>query len=368
MMNVVKWQEFLNIISYKKIICFGAGKRFLKLKELPDGNKVIDNIDIVVDNDISKQGKKVDILGRAFIVNSWSCLFHKNLDKYVILITIANGYYTIVEQLKQLDLYDKVDIYCLTHMLAFISEQEAMKKEIPENIKFSDKMLIPKTIHYCWFGKNPIPEKYKKWMESWKQYCPDYEIIEWNEQNYDITKNKYMYNAYKAKKWGFVPDYARLDIIYNHGGIYLDTDVELIANIDELLYQKGFAGFESSKYVNLGLGFGAQRGNRLIKKLMDDYNDREFIIGKEMIASPVIQTEVLRKNGLKLNGEFQVLEDIVIYPEKMLSGKNLASRRIKLKDYTKSIHHFDGSWLDSEKRKYAKELEKDINMDLAFFS
>ena len=102
--------------------------------------------------------------------------------------------------------------------------------------------MIPKKIHYCWFGGNPLPELAIRCIESWKKYCPDYEIIRWDESNYDVTKNKYMYQAYENKRWGFVPDYARLDIIYNYGGIYLDTDVELLNSLDDLLDQKCFLG------------------------------------------------------------------------------------------------------------------------------
>ena len=133
-----------------------------------------------------------------------------------------------------------------------------------------------KKIHYCWFGGTEIPDKYKSWMESWERFCPDYEIIQWNEDNYDVSKNKYMFQAYSEKKWAFVPDYARLDIIYNHGGIYLDTDVEIIKNFDDLLYTKGFAGFESNDYVAFGLGFGAMKNLPIIKELRDMYDDIEF--------------------------------------------------------------------------------------------
>ena len=128
--------------------------------------------------------------------------------------------------------------------------------------------MIPKIIHYCWFGNGPIPEKDKKCINSWKKYCSDYKIIQWNEKNYDITKNKYMNQAYQQKKWGFVPDYARLDIIYTYGGIYLDTDVEIIKSFDSLLSNRGFAGFERPDYVNLGLGFGAEAENIIIKKML----------------------------------------------------------------------------------------------------
>ena len=118
--------------------------------------------------------------------------------------------------------------------------------------------MIPKKIHYCWIGGNPLPELAIKCIESWKKYCPDYEIIEWNEKNYDFRKNQFMREAYDEKKWGFVPDYARLDIIYEHGGIYLDTDVEIIKPLDSLLKEQGFAGMEQPGIVALGLGFGAE--------------------------------------------------------------------------------------------------------------
>ena len=106
--------------------------------------------------------------------------------------------------------------------------------------------MIPKIIHYCWFGGNPLPEQYKKYMESWKEYCPDYEIVEWNENNFDVTKNQYCYEAYRASKWAFVSDYARLKIIYENGGIYLDTDVELIKDVTPLVADGvGFIGFQN---------------------------------------------------------------------------------------------------------------------------
>ena len=120
--------------------------------------------------------------------------------------------------------------------------------------------MIPKIIHYCWFGGTEIPEADQKCMASWRKYCPDYTIMRWDESNYDYTKNQYMREAYEAKKWGFVPDFARLDIVYTYGGIYLDTDVEIIRNIDDLLVNSAYMGFESGgAAVNPGLGFGAEK-------------------------------------------------------------------------------------------------------------
>ena len=173
-----------------------------------------------------------------------------------------------------------------------------------------------------------------------------------------------MMQAYENKKWGFVPDFARLDIIYHYGGIYLDTDVELIQNLDDLLYQKGFAGFEGDNYVALGLGFGAVKELPIIKEMLEYYNNIDFVNEDgtlNLIASPVWQTELLLKKGLKLNGEYQIVKDLTIFPEKMLTGKNLGTRRIRLMPYTRSIHHYEGSWLDIRGKKNNLQLELDIN-------
>ena len=129
-------------------------------------------------------------------------------------------------------------------------------------------MSIPKKIHYCWFGRNPLPESAKKCIESWKKYCPAYEIIEWNEDNFDLTENRYAREAYEQKKWAFVSDYARLKIVYEQGGIYMDVDVELIKPLDELTELDGYMGFEKEidgqMWIATGLGFGARAGHPIV--------------------------------------------------------------------------------------------------------
>lgn len=364
MLNVISWDKFVNVaINGKGVICFGAGKELRKLCEKKEPQTFFDNIVDIIDNDKKKQGTIINLKNKSYRIKSVNELCKDNLEGKCILITMVYEYFDVIEQLKIMGLYENTDIYLFHVMCELELENNAMNKELPPNIRLSDKMLIPKKIHYCWFGGNPIPDKYKKWMESWNKYCPDYDIIEWNESNYDYTKNKYMYQAYKMKKWGFVPDYARFDIIYQYGGIYLDTDVELVSNLDDMLYQNAFAGFESNNYVAFGLGFGAQKGNRIIKELMNDYDNREFIKSDgmlDMTASPVIQTEILKKKGLICNGEYQTLDDITIFPEKMLCGKSPSTRRVRLKPYTKSIHHYDGSWLEDDIKKKIMDVESGL--------
>ena len=131
--------------------------------------------------------------------------------------------------------------------------------------------MIPKIIHYCWFGRNPKPELAVKCIKSWKKRCPDYEIIEWNEDNFDISSCPlYVRQAYEAKKWAFVSDYVRLKVVYDEGGVYLDTDVELKKGLDALLAYDAYFGFEDGTHVNTGLGFGAVKGAPILKEMMQD--------------------------------------------------------------------------------------------------
>lgn len=215
--------------------------------------------------------------------------------------------------------------------------------------------MIPKKIHYCWIGGNPLPASAKKCIESWKKYCPDYEIIEWNETNYDFTKNQYMKDALEAKKWGFVPDYARLDIIYQHGGIYLDTDVEVIKSFDDLLSNQGFAGFESETLVNFGQGFAAEKGNSVIKSLLDSYESLSFKNDDgslNLIASPALNTATLKELGLKQTKEIQNIQGcFTIYPIEYFCPKSFIDGIIRITENTYSIHHFDASWFTEEQQK-----------------
>lgn len=220
--------------------------------------------------------------------------------------------------------------------------------------------MIPKVIHYCWFGGNPLPESAIKCIESWKKHCPDYEIVQWNETNYDITKNRYMHEAYECKKWGFVPDYARLDIIYEHGGIYLDTDVEIIKSFDDLLGHSVFCGVEQeSRFVALGLGFGAEKHNQTIKKLRDQYDRISFLKDgqPDLTPAPRINTAVLEEMGYKFQPGVFTCGDVVIYSSEYFCPQNFITGKTDITENTYSIHHYDASWYSDEAR-YALELKR----------
>ena len=220
--------------------------------------------------------------------------------------------------------------------------------------------MIPKIIHYCWFGGNPLPESAKKCIDSWKKYCPNYEIREWNETNYDLSSNHYMEEAYSRKIWGFVPDYARLDIVYQHGGIYMDVDVEVVRSMDELLNNAFYMGIEKSASgsisVNPGLGFGAEKHDPGIYKLMHEIYDNLSFINQDgtvnKTPSPIMNTEYLETLGFKREDREQTVEGIHIYQSECFCPKNFETAEIHCTDKTYSIHHFDASWYTSHEKKW----------------
>lgn len=219
---------------------------------------------------------------------------------------------------------------------------------------------IPRIIHYCWFGGNPLPESALKCIESWKKYCPDYEIKRWDESNFDINCIPFVRQAYDAKKWAFVTDYARLKIIYENGGIYFDTDVELLRNIDDLLSLNGFMGTEYGRYINTGLGFGAKNNHPFIEILMNDYLPLTFPENHsdlENIACPRLTTAAFKKYGYKNNNEIQTIERITIFPEEYFCPINGQTYEMHITENTYSIHHYDASWKPSGRKKMRKIIQ-----------
>ncbi len=219
---------------------------------------------------------------------------------------------------------------------------------------------IPCIIHYCWFGGKPLPESAEKCINSWKKYCPDYEIIRWDESSYDIKKSKFALEAYKAEKWAFVSDYVRLDVIYEYGGIYLDTDVEILKNWDPLLQHDAFMGFEGTTHINLGLGFGATRGNKFIHDMLKIYQKIDFNSFKNRlneITSPMLISSFLDEKGLIRNGEGQVINGLVLYPQDYFSPKSPITRFLNITKNTFSIHHYDATWVEEKERRYIDQLE-----------
>lgn len=230
--------------------------------------------------------------------------------------------------------------------------------------------MIPKVIHYCWFGHNPLPESAKKCIDSWRKFLPDYEIKEWNEDNFDVNIIPYTQQAYEAKKYAFVSDYARFWILYHHGGVYFDTDVEVIRPMDDIIEKGPFMGREKGAFIKdicdnhivakgdaglgvaPGLGLGVNPGLGLMKKMLDYYDGKHFVCEvnvRNQITVVHICTKVLMESGLQnVDGIQKVEDECYIYPSEYFCPINVTTGRIHVEKNTRTIHHYAGTWVDKK--------------------
>lgn len=344
--------EFINRTKCKNIYCFGAGKY---LYEFTTRNYDV-KISGVIDNYQYTEKQSININNKQIRVLSLDN-FLKIYDYNCVIIITCLSFDEIIEQLDSIEKLNGMDCY-IEYFIRNYTERAYV------NIDYtSKKRLIPKKIHYCWFGQNDIPDKYQHYIESWKKYCPDYEIIRWDETNYDIHKNLYIRQAYKHKQWAFVTDYARVDVIYHEGGLYFDTDVELVRSFDNLLTWRMFCGFESNEYVSWGLGFGAVKKEPLLQDVLDVYDHMTFINSDKSFNTttcPIIQSNILKKYGFKMNGQFQEKDNIAIYPKEYFAPISYIRGFGGITDNTYSIHHYSASWTNSKHKAYRSDLEKRI--------
>lgn len=223
-------------------------------------------------------------------------------------------------------------------------------------------MSIPKLIHYIWVGGKEKPDIVKKCIDSWKKYLPDYELIEWNETNYDVYKNEYISEAYKAKKWAFVSDYMRFDILFKYGGIYFDTDVEIIKRFpDEILNEiSAFTGKESSGYVSPGLVFGCEPQNSVVKKMIESY-DNSFFDTSSIYTVNQRLTDILTNYGYTMNDEFQKVIGLHIFPSDYFCGYDLDCHVKNITSNTLSFHHYEASsWQKYRIKNYIRIIVRRI--------
>jgi hypothetical protein len=211
---------------------------------------------------------------------------------------------------------------------------------------------IPKVIHYCWFGNNLLPKLGQKCIESWEKHCPGYRIIKWDESNFDITSNQYVKEAYEAKKYAFVSDYVRLHALYKHGGIYMDTDVEVLKPLDVFLSNKAFSGFEDEIQIPTGI-MACMQHHPLFKKFLEYYDERSFIRKDgtlDLTDNVKIITGMCTKEGFIPNNTKQTIADFTLYPKDYFCPKNFYTGKIQLTQNTCTIHHFNSSWFDKERK------------------
>jgi len=220
---------------------------------------------------------------------------------------------------------------------------------------------IPKIIHYCWFGKKEKSDKIKKMIDSWRKNCPEYEIIEWNEENFDIHINKYAEQAYEKGKYAFVADVARVYALTTVGGIYLDTDVEILKPLDDILNADMIIGFQDKVNINTGLII-SKKNNKFMQEMLEQYSTRNFIKADgnlDVTTNVRIFTNSLVAKGLILNDKMQILEGIKIYPSDYFCPIDYESGKKNITSSTYAIHWFESSWLP-EHIKYRKKITRVI--------
>ena len=214
--------------------------------------------------------------------------------------------------------------------------------------------MIPKIIHYCWFGKNPKPQLAETCMNSWRKYCPDYKIIEWNEDNFDISSAPlYVRQAYEAKKWAFVTDYVRLWAMTCFGGVYMDTDVEVIKPIDRFLENKAFSGFEDDAHIPTGI-MACVKDFALFSEFLRFYDDAAFYNDDGSFNTTTnveTITKICTEKGFVPNNHFQCVEGFSLYPKDYFCPLDYKSNRLRKTKNTATIHWFSASWHTEEQKK-----------------
>lgn len=214
--------------------------------------------------------------------------------------------------------------------------------------------MIPKIIHYCWFGRNPLPTLAKKCIESWKRFLPDYEIKEWNEDNFDLDLYPYAREAYEHKKYAFVTDIVRLYALYLEGGIYMDTDVEVVKPLDKFLSHTAFSGFESAVSIPTGI-MASEAGGKWVGDNLRYYDHHRFVLpdgSLDMTTNVAIITEYMLPYGFRRDNTWQDFPNLItLYPSEYFCPISSQGSEIHFTENTHTIHHFSGSWLPASTRR-----------------
>ena len=333
--------------SNRSVVLFGAGViGTTVVPSLFQEQEIMERILFYVDNDSTKHGETIYWYEKEYTIYGIDSLDNVDIENTILIITNSQ-YEAIVKQLDKIECLENLECYIMPIVLV---SQERKKEKITV-VRESDIPLIPKILHYIWLGNNEMPQFLKDCIKTWSEYCPNYEICCWNEKNYNFFKHPYMKQAYEAGKWAYVSDYARLDILCEYGGIYMDTDVYLVQNLDEFLYQKAFSSFEKWNVVNSGGCCGTIPQGEAIKKMLEFRKSYEFIKNNgdyNLIASGFYETKSLIEHGLKLNGSLQKVLDMNIYPYDFFHPYDYMSGKLQKTENTHAIHCFNGGWLEEK--------------------
>jgi len=337
-----------------RIIIYGAGMiGQILIPFIIEKYQLLEYVECYVDMDERKKGKKIAIGLREYEVRQPE--FLKNISGNTVILITNSKCYPIIQFLDRIEALDNIDCY-IVPMMQMIEQRP----------------MIPKVIHYCWFGGKKLPGFLERCIESWELHCPEYKIIRWDETNYDVEKYDYIKYAFHNKKFGFITDVARLDILYQHGGIYLDTDVKLLKTFDGLLYNKGFVGVEKWGNINTGGGVGVIPRHPMIREMLDYRLEIPFIFKDGSLnieTNGLYETIPFIKHGMRIDNTLQTVNDMTVYPASVFHPYDYMSCEEKIEENTVSVHYFYGGWMEERDKRNRfdtqnnyRELKKRMKM------
>ncbi len=348
------YTDFKKAVGDRKIVLFGASSAWGYFRTVFQGIEeyLSKKLLCIVDNSGEKQGSLFRLSQTEYKIQSPAVL--PGADGFVVLIDVSLAYVeSICKQLEEMGLDRDTECYSLFLMTGCFGQID--NSAVDRYFSARNEKKIPAIIHSFWFSGEEKPDLYKKCLESWHKYCPDFEIREWNAENYDTTVNPYMREAYEHKKWAFVSDYARLDVIKRYGGIYMDMDVELLSSLEPYLYSDGFFCRQEDGLLELGSGFGCPKGDVMISQMLDLYHGRHLISEDgtiDMTPQPEFLSNVFCEYGFGRNHDSQEISGKIVLSNDYITcyaGKD--SVRAPLL----GIHWHNGGWLDEKTGRLIKE-------------
>ncbi len=327
-----------------RIFVYGAGMiGQIVVPYLAETYQLNDHIECYVDMDRRKTGKKITIGNSEYEIRTPEVL--NNVSGSVVVLVTNSKFFSVLNYLNQIDSLKDADCYI-----------------IPMMQKLEQRESIPKIIHYCWFGEKEMPPFLTECMESWKKFCPNYEIKRWDDSNYDKNKFQYTKQAAELKRYGFITDVARLDILYQYGGIYLDTDVKLLKTLNGLLFNKGFVGVERWGNVNSGGGIGAVPHHPMIKEMLDYRLTIPFAFEDGTVnieTNGLYETIPFIRHGMRIDNTLQIVNGMTVYPASVFHPFDYMSCEECIEDDSISVHYFYGGWMDEGDKKNREKTQKE---------
>lgn len=353
--------SFLEYIRDKEVYIYGVGDFYRRLSQKVIYPGIHERVVGYIDN--GRKGETITVSGMEYRIHGVK--FLESVAKGIVLLCGTTYLDEMYGRLTALGLPDQVECFIMPMVWAVSDgrdDPEIRKRLYPENGSCDNRDdKIEKKIHCFWFSGEKKPEKYQRCIDTWRKACPGYEIVEWNAGSYDCGKNTFTRQAFEKKKWAFVSDYARLDVVYHHGGIYLDMDVELIRDFAPFLKFEAFFNYGARHLIELGSGFGSVRHNPFIGALLKLYDGVAFLDGEgkpqtDKYVQPVWLDRCFREEGFWMNGDMQVVKDMLLLPRRFYTPKDdLFLQNFLQCEETRGIHHFNSEWKPQEYLEHRQE-------------